>query len=382
MYMIFEKALAQMLEQPYLLIVLTSLSIGLTAGFVMHRSDFCVTACFRDVFLFRDFFLMRQMLLLVVVSMVLFEVGRLTGAITIYPFPLLGPPSLGNAIGGFIFGIGMVLAGGCVCGSLFKFGAGSTSSLLAVVGMLIGSAVYAEIHPQWSAFAKSAVLIKGAITLPQWLGLPPSALLLPLAASGGFWLYREFRAGRMLRPAFAVGHLAPWRAALILALLGFTSYVLIGMPMGITTAYSKLGAVIEAVFAPEHVKSLAYFSLRPLNYTPPFSALSITGGPGSQLDAIAAIQYALLIGIVAGALFSSVRLGEWRLQWRLPHRQFISALTGGLLLGLAARMAPSCNIWHLWGGVPILAMQSLLFLAGLLPGTWIGALLLSRFVIR
>ncbi|MCK9388599.1 MAG: YeeE/YedE family protein [Sulfuritalea sp.] len=371
-----------MLEQPYLLIILSSLAIGLTAGFVMHRSDFCVTACFRDVFLFRDFFLMRQMLLLVVVGMVLFEAGRLTGAISIYPFPGLGPPSLSNVIGGFIFGIGMVLAGGCVCGSLFKLGAGSAASLLAVIGMLTGSAFYAEIHPQWSAFAKSTVLIQGVITLPQWLKLPPTALLLPLATGGSFWLFREFRAGRMDRPAFAVGHLAPWRAALILAFLGFASYVLIGMPLGITTSYSKLGAGIEALFAPEHVNNLGYFAVQSINYTPPFSDRPIIGGPGPQLDAVSAIQYPLLIGIICGAFFSAARLGEWRLQWRLPRRQFVSALTGGLLLGLAARMAPSCNVWHLWGGMPILALQSILFLVGLIPGTWIGARLLARFVIR
>jgi hypothetical protein len=370
------------LEQPYLLIIVSSLAIGLAAGFVMHRADFCVTACFRDVFLFRDFFLMRQMLLLVVVSMALFEAGRLSGAITLYPFPLLGPPSLSNIIGGFVFGIGMVLAGGCVCGSLFKLGAGSAASLVAVIGMLAGSALYAEIHPQWAGIAGSTVLVKGKITLPQWLDLPPTALLLPLVAGGGFWLYREFRAGRMDRPAFALGHLAPWRAALILAFLGFASYVLVGMPMGITTTYSKLGAGIESLFAPEHVRSLTYFALQPLNYTPPFADQAIKGGPGPQLDAIAAIQYPLLIGIVGGALFSALRVGEWRLQWRLPHRQWVSALVGGLLLGLAARMAPSCNVWHLWGGVPLLAMQSLLFVAGLLPGTWIGARLLTRFVIR
>lgn len=370
------------LEQPYLLIVLSSLAIGLTAGFVMHRSDFCVTACFRDVFLFRDFFLMRQMLLLVVVSMALFEAGRLTGAITIYPFPLLGAPSVVNVIGGFIFGIGMVLAGGCVCGSLFKLGAGSAVSLLAVVGMLAGSALYAEIHPQWGALAKATELVHGKVTLPQWLGLPPAALAFPLAAGGAYWLYREFRAGRMVRPSFAAGHLAPWRAALILAFLGFASYVVIGKPMGITTSYAKLGASIESLFAPEHVASLAYFATQPLNYTPPFSDRAITGGPGPQLDAIAAIQYPLLLGIVGGALVSARRLGEWRWHWRLPRRQWISALTGGLLLGLAARMAPSCNVWHLWGGVPILAMASLLFLVGLLPGTWVGARLLTRYVVR
>jgi len=63
-------------------------------------------------------------------------------------------------------------------------------------------------------------------------------------------------------------------------------------------------------------------------------------------------------------------------------RQYIAAILGGFLLGMAARMVPGCNIWHLWGGLPILAGQSLLFLLGILPGTWIGSKLLSRFVIR
>ena len=370
------------LEQPYLLIVASSLAIGLTAGFVMYRADFCMTACFRDAFLFRDFFLMRQLLLLVIVGMALFEAGRLAGLIGNYPFPLLGPPSLGNLVGGFVFGIGMVLAGGCVCGSLYKLGAGSVVGLVAVAGMLAGSTAYAEIHPHWAAFARATVLVGGTITLPQWLDLPPWALLLPLAAAGGFWLWREFRAGRMDRPSHAVGHLAAWKAAVVLALLGFASWMLVGMPMGITTTYAKLGAAIQSLFAPDHVDALAFFKLQSLDYTPPFADRPIRGGPGPQLDAIAAIQYPLLLGIAGGACFAAARIGEWRLQWRFPPRQWLSALVGGLLLGLAARMTPACNIWHLWGGLPILALASLLFLAGLLPGVWIGARLLTRFVIR
>jgi uncharacterized membrane protein YedE/YeeE len=370
------------MEQGYPLIIACSLVIGLVAGFVMHRADFCTTAAFRDLFLFRDFFLLRQMLLLGVVSMALFEFGRLAGLIAQQPFPLLGTPTLANVLGGFVFGIGMVLAGGCVVGSLYKMGAGSLASALALSGMLAGSAAYAELHPQWSAFAQSTVLVRDAVTVPQWLGVSPSAVLLPLAALGSIWLAHEFRAGRMQRPAFAAGHLAPWRAALILAGLGFASYVLIGMPLGITTSYAKLGAAIESWFAPEHVAGLAYFSLQPLDYTPPFANEAVRGGPGPQLDAIAAIQYPLIVGIVGGAAIAALRVGGWRLRGRLPPRQLASALAGGLLLGLAARMAPSCNVWHLWGGVPILALQSLLFVAGLVPGAWVGAHLLARFVIR
>lgn len=370
------------MEQGFLLIIASSLFIGLVAGFVMHRADFCTTASFRDLFLFRDFFLMRQMILLIVVSMALFEFGRLTGLIARQPFPLLGAPTLANVAGGFVFGIGMVLAGGCVVGSLYKLGAGSLASGLAFAGMIAGSAAYAEIHPRWSAFARSTVLVRDAITVPQWLGVSPTAVLLPVAAVAGLWLVREFRAGRMQRPGFAAGHLAPWRAAVILALLGFASYVLVGMPIGITTSYAKLGAAIESVFAPGHVAGLAYFSLQPLDYTPPFSDRAISGGPGPQFDAVAAIQYPLILGIVGGALISAWRVGEWRPAWRLQPRQLVSVVVGGILIGLAARMAPSCNVWHLWGGVPILALQSLAFVAGLLPGTWVGARLLARFVIR
>lgn len=370
------------LEQPYLLIVASSLAIGLAAGFVMYRADFCMTACFRDIFLFRDFFLMRQLLLLVVVSMALFEAGRQAGLIGNYPFPLLGLPSLGTLFGGFVLGIGMVLAGACVCGSLYKLGGGSVVSLVAVAGMLVGSTAYAEIHPHWSSFAKATVLVSDAATLPQWLGLPPWALLLPLAAAGGGWLWREFRAGRMERPSHAVGHLAAWKAAIVLALLGFASYLLVGMPIGITTTYAKLGAALQSLVAPEHVDALDYFKQQPLDYTPPFSDRPIRGGPGPRLDAIAAIQYPLLLGVVGGAFVAAARIGEWRLQWRFPARQWLSALAGGVLLGLAARLTPACNIWHLWGGLPILALQSLVFLAGLLPGIWVGARLLTRFVIR
>lgn len=154
------------------------------------------------------------------------------------------------------------------------------------------------------------------------------------------------------------------------------------MPLGITTSYAKLGSSIQALGWPAHVDGVTYFQAQSLHYTPPFADSPITGGPGPQLDAIAAIQYPLIVGIILGAAISAIRVGEWRLRYRIPARHYVSALIGGLLLGAAARMVPGCNIWHLWGGVPILAVQSLLFLAGVVPGAWIGSRLLVRHVIR
>jgi len=54
---------------------------------------------------------------------------------------------------------------------------------------------------------------------------------------------------------------------------------------------------------------------------------------------------------------------------------------GGVIMALGSRMTPGCNIWHLLGGLPLFTMQSLLFLVGLLPGAWLGAILLRRLVV-
>jgi len=371
-----------MLSDTYLLIVATSAMLGLALGFIMHRADFCVTAMFRDYFLFRDATLLRALLLLMACSMLLFELGRQIGLIRIYPFPLLGAPSLASVLGGALFGVGMVLAGGCVFGTLYKLGSGSLLSAVAFLGMLGGSALYAEFHPAWAAFGKATALPTTGITLPQTLGINPALLIVPSLALASVFIWKWYRADQFTRPAVVDGFIQPGKAALLLSVLGLVSYILIGMPLGITTSYAKLGGILEGLVAPAHVAQLAYFQALPLNYTPPLADTAIQGGPGPALDAIAAIQYPLIVGIVLGAAISALRLGEFRIYYKLPAVQYASALAGGVLVGLAARMTPGCNIWHLWGGIPILANQSLLFLLGLVPGAWLGSRVLARYVIR
>ena len=122
------------------------ITVGLMAGFVMHRSDFCLAGAFRDWFLFKDGRRLRALVLLMTVSAIGFELLRLTGGLPYYPFPWFAPPGLTNLLGGCLFGIGMVLAGGCVVGVLYKAGSGSMPAIVAILGLLTGSAVYAEFH--------------------------------------------------------------------------------------------------------------------------------------------------------------------------------------------------------------------------------------------
>lgn len=364
------------------LIVVTSLACGLAAGFLLHRSDFCVTGMFRDFFLFKDLRMLRILFFMIVLTMALFHGARALGLIAHYPFPLLGAMSLTNILGGMLFGIGMVLAGGCVVGTLYKMGAGSVLSAVAFVGLLVGSAFYAEIHPAWAGLTKKLAVFGPGKTVPEAFGIAPSVMIIPILVIGAAIVWRWFQAGRLRMPAHVDGYIQPWVSAIALSVIGLVSYIVVGMPLGITTSYAKLGATVESWFAPEHVASLAYFQGHGLKYVPPFGERMITGGAGPELDAVAAIQYPLVGGIVLGALISALLLRELKVHYRVPARQYMSVLAGGILVGLAARMVPACNVWHLWGGVPILAGQSLLYLVGLVPGTWIGSLILAKYVVR
>ena len=344
-----------------LFIITVNLALGLTAGAVMYRSDFCVAGMFRDFFLFKKTVMLRSLLLLVVTSMVLFEFMRQIDLLPLYPYPLIGPPSLANIAGGIVFGIGMVLAGGCVVGTLYKMGGGSMISATAFIGLIVGSGIYAEIHPWWKSIIIKLSFLKGHITLPQAIGCDPILILLPIVMLSGFLFYRWHIQQKWKISSPAEGHIQPWKAALLLALLGTSSYLLIGMPFGITTAYAKAAAYLTTIVAPAHVSQLAFYNGVPLNYSAPISHIELHGGAGPFFDAIAYIQFPLVAGIILGATIASMRVDEFKVYFRVPARQYVSAFLGGIILALGSRMTPGCNVWHLFGGVPILNMQSLLF---------------------
>ena len=355
--------------------------IGLLAGFLMHRSDYCVAGMFRDAFLFRNTFMLRSLCIQVVATMVFFEIFRTLGLLPLYPFPLLGFASAANIIGGFLFGIGMVMAGGCVVGTLYKMGAGSAISAAAFIGLLIGSAIYAEFHPLWASVVKATPLFPSAKTLPELFGVNPAFLLLPAAAVSLILFMKWHKENKIIRPSEVKGYIQPWKTAVALALLALVSYVLIGMPLGITTTYAKFAAIIETLLIPDHFNTVSFFQLTALNITHPFTGALLQGGPGPQIDSIWVIQFPLIAGIILGSTLSAILLGEFAIQYRVPPAQLFMAVSGGLLLGMASRMSPACNVWHLMGGIPILALQSLLFLLGLVPGTWVGSKIVARIIL-
>jgi uncharacterized membrane protein YedE/YeeE len=361
-------------------VMLGLLVIGLAAGFLMHRSDFCLAGAFRDLFLFKSYDLIRPLVLLLTLSALLFEVCHLTGFLPAYPLPWFAPPAGVNVLGGMVFGAGMVLAGGCVVGVLYKMGGGSLMALVAFLGLLAGSALYAEIHVWWSALAKQTVFSTKAVTLPQWIGGWSFITPFVFVAVGGFFCWRWLQTGCWNKPSAVEGFVPLWFTAIALAVLGFLAVMLCGLPLGVTTSYAIGAALVESWLFPGHLATVSFFSTESVHYALPIDGILRSGGAGPRFDIVAIVQVPLILGIVCGAWLSAYLLGEFRVVWKVPPSQIVMVFFGGIIMALGARMTPGCNVWHLCGGLPLLTMQSILFVIGLLPGAWFGGKILQRVV--
>jgi len=349
--------------------------IGLALGSVLYRSDFCLAGILRDVFLFRDFSLLRPLLLAVVLTMFLFLLARLVWGLPLESSPTFGRASLPGLVGGLVFGIGMVLAGGCIVSTLYKMGGGNLANAISFLGIVGGSMLYAEIHP-FIRRVEHLSLFSREVSLGQtW---PLAGWLIVCASIPLFLLWQ--RQGKMVVSAAADAYLQPWRAAIVLAGLNLAACFASGWPIGISTAYAKIGAFIEALLVPSHVAQLEYFQTSSLVVQSGDTML--TGGAGPRIDLVFFSEMPLLVGVIAGSFLTALYLREFRVYGLPPARQGLAAFGGGLLLALGARLAGGCNVKYVLGGLPLLSYQAMLFVGGMVVGAWVGARLLPIIFFR
>ena len=77
-----------------------------------------------------------------------------------------------NLIGGLLFGAGWAVMGYCPGTSLGALGEGRWHAVWAILGMLVGAAIYAEAYPAMKATVLNWGTL-GKLTIPQTLGASP-----------------------------------------------------------------------------------------------------------------------------------------------------------------------------------------------------------------
>ena len=114
-------------------------------GFTLQRSRFCFASAFRDLFLFGSGHTMKGIIVGIGVS----TIGFAANMSWIVPNANSGtlpseahilPVGISVIVGGILFGIGMVVAGGCVSGSLYRMAEGYVASWITIGGVILGLA--------------------------------------------------------------------------------------------------------------------------------------------------------------------------------------------------------------------------------------------------
>lgn len=332
--------------------------LGILLGLTLYLTAFGFSSAYRNLLVRGETALMRAQLLMLAIATLLFApvlssgafFGReVTGA--------LAPFGLQVAIGAFIFGVGMQLAGGCGSGTLYTAGGGSPRMLI-VLTAFCGGSFWASLHMDWwqhlPAWGESA--------LGDLIGWP-AAVAFQLAVFAGLWkLLSKVRHRDGATTPVSAEALAQYRlwltGAVLLAALNFVVLIVAGHPWSITWAFALWGA--KAALA------LGWDPATTPFWDSGFQRYALQGSVTQDIISV------MDIGIMLGALAAAAWSGRFAPRLNMPLRSLAAAAIGGVVMGYGARIAYGCNIGAFFSGVASTSLHGWLWIAAALGGTWVG----------
>ena len=176
-------------------------ALGLGVGIVLQRGRLCFAGAFRDLYLMRNGTMMRAILVGLALLAPIFALIESRAV----PEPSFGalapgahvvPVGLNLAVGGLLFGIGMVVAGGCVSGTLYRIGEGYLASWASLLGILLGLSLAAHTWNGWYTLTIQSAPIGWLPTSVGYGGaVAVTWLALALAYLGTLWWETRGRDG-------------------------------------------------------------------------------------------------------------------------------------------------------------------------------------------
>lgn len=359
------------------LAVLTALPIGFLFGFFLQKGDLCGASAFSEVVLMKSWAKVFGIWVVIVVSMVGFALLNGFGIIAFAVKPMWW---LNYLLGGTVFGIGMVLAGGCVSGCLFKAGMGNLNSIVALLSIPLGVSIveYGPLNGLHSSMQTVTTTAPDGrpLSLFALLGLPYWVLSLGFFGVTvlGVWLWRRrhppHRMDRLKSRRFRDWMTRPWRpwqAGVAIGLLAMAAYVSSAAsgrnyPLGVTH-----GVLFAQVLMTDADVRLIYEK--------PDPSLSSKGStqnegnaskPGKKVN----LWLVLLISaIVLGSHTSARMSGQARLLPK-PPEQILVAMLGGFLVGTGAALAKGCVVGNIMSGWALMSLGTVWFGMVTLLANW------------
>jgi len=340
-------------------------AIGVVFGALVERTRFCAMGALSDAVAFDDRRRLRMWLLASAVAIIGAQSLQSGGVVDLGLAMYLTPSFnwLGNILGGLLFGVGMVFAGGCASRNLVRLGGGDVRAavVLVVTGVFAYMSLGGILGPLRAALESAT-----AVTMPGEMS-QSLATMLSLASdlSGNVarWLVVAVLAGALL--VYCLRD-AAFRASPVLIAGG------VGVGLCVVAAWALTGlAYDEFAEAPQAPQSLSF--VRPagdtLEYLQRYTAMPLPG-----------FGVATVLGTLLGAGLAAWQAGRFKLLGFADSGDTLRNLAGAALMGVGGVVAMGCSIGQSVSGVSTLAAGSLLAAVSLICGGLLGLRLLERYV--
>ncbi|ACI20064.1 YeeE/YedE family protein [Dictyoglomus thermophilum] len=315
------------------------LLVGILFGVVLQRSRMCFNSAIRDIKFNKDNYLVKMAAVAILIETLGFHLVASLGWIKLNPLPFI---PLAQIIGGFLFGMGMVLAGGCASGVTYRIGEGYITAILA--GLFYGI---------------TASAVRGGVLnfVNSWFGSPITVTM----QDPGIYNAVEGKVSPTIANVLGIN---PWIVAIVFAVL-LAIYI-----WGTKTTERQVSGLnwLTGGVALGIVGILGYLSQK--SY-----ALGITGGWVNLLrGTVSGVAYNWIgmevLGIIIGAFVSALISKEFKLRVPKDPKTYLQVILGGILMGFGAGVAAGCNIGHILSGLPHLALSSILATIFFVLGNW------------
>jgi uncharacterized membrane protein YedE/YeeE len=344
--------------------VLTAVALGLALGFVLQRGRFCLNSAFRDIIFVKDLTFFRAYLLCVVVAVIgtnlledfgLFKAfDQETGTYVQVELMRQSLVPVANIVGGFLFGMGIVLAGGCASGIVYRIGEGQVSTMTAIIGFFFGVVMTTEgmLSPVYRYLKSFKVEIAGKTNPALWdlFGSGPMVKWVTIGVFSVAVLAFVIKG----KPSFGKNSksLSWGLTGLLIGLLTVAAWWISsyfgGVPRGLAIT-TPLREFFNAVL---YKSSHSPF--------PEFSFLGIFTGTWGVF---------FIFAVPLGAFLSAIALKEFK--WKIPQaKEFLTVFFGSVLMGVGAVIAGGCNLGHGVTGFSTMAISSIVAISAIILGNW------------
>jgi hypothetical protein len=329
-------------------------------GYVGNKTHFCTMGAVSDIVNMNHWDRMRAWVLAIAVAIIGTSLLVYTGSIDVSKTIYTGAVFywLAMLVGGFTFGVGMTLAGGCAQRTLVRLGGGNLKSV--VVFLFLGYSALVTLSGIFGAFRVNylqaepvTVYLDGMQTLPALLGMatPTGTLLIGLAIGIAMLLFvflnKEFR-----------GNADNILSGIVVGLVVVAGWYVTGR-----FGFGEDPDTLEMVYlgTNSHLAESMTF-VAPLGYTMNFWAY------WTDTATIVTFGVASVFGVVIGSLVYALAHKTFRWEAFNSPQDLFRHIIGAGLMGFGGVTALGCTIGQGVTGISTLAVSSFLVLAAIIVG--------------